>query len=186
MRKVFIRDHYYGVMNHHIMGETFQWLKIEIQSERIRGNYQHLLYKTKDIEVTNENVFSGTGEIIFSGNGKIRELLLGAADSLILLQDSILAADFSTKQEILSSTFPSLVKFSGPGILFVSGEDFVEFYIEEGETMEVKTDCIIAMDNTLTYQLGTTFSVVSGPGAVLLKSFIPKKEPRELSLFDRL
>jgi hypothetical protein len=51
--------------------------------------------------------------------------------------------------------------------------------------------CIVAMDGTVTFELGSRFSTLSGPGAVLLKSFIPfkedvVKESTEFSLFDQL
>jgi uncharacterized protein (AIM24 family) len=178
-------------MQHQILGEVYQWLKIEMESESIRGNYRNLLCKSEDIKIGEGNVFSGTGELVLSGNGKIKELYMGDTDSILLTRNNMLAADITTGETPFSTNYLSLVKFSGPGTVFVSGKEFAEFYLKEEETVEVRTVCIVAMDGTVTFELGSRFSTLSGPGAVLLKSFIPfkedvVKESTEFSLFDQL
>ncbi len=157
-------------------------MRIHLQLESVRGNYAALLTKGQGIKVENE-MFSGIGYLIFAGNGKIREFSLGDADSIIVSQESILAQDITTRNEPLSTSFLSLVKISGPGMVFVRGEDFVEFYLDEEETTEVRTVCIVAMDSTITYQLASPFSALSGPGAVLLKS--AAREPEKFPFFEQ-
>lgn len=171
-------------MHHEISGELFQWLKVELQSESVQGDSAQLLCKSEDISVTDDTFF-GTGYLIFSANGRIKEFYLHAADSIIIAKPCILAADITTKRESLSTNYVSLLKVSGPGTIFVHGKDFVEFYLEEEENIEVRTACITALDSTVAYELGRTFSQLTGPGAVLLKNFVLKEEQKG-SLFDRL
>lgn len=166
-------------MQHEIVGEQFQCLKIEIQSERVRGTYQKLLHKSDGVTLGDGNIFSGTGSLIFCGNGKIKQLYMGVTDSIILNEACILAAGIETGQEPLSTNYVSLVQFFGPGEVFICGKEFVEFYLEKGETGEVRTQCIIAMDSSVTFRLGSRYSVLTGPGAVLLESVIGEKELKE-------
>lgn len=175
-------------MQHEIAGDLVQWLKIEMESESIRGDYTKLLCKSEEIKIRGETVFFGTGYLIFSGDGKIKQFYLGAEESIVLREESVLAADITTEGEPLSTNYLSLVTLSGPGAVFIHGNgDFAEFYLEKGETVEVRTSCITAMDSTVTYQLGSRFSTLSGPGAVLLQSSIPeeKEEPKEFPFLDR-
>jgi uncharacterized protein (AIM24 family) len=181
--KAFICTPHIIKMQHEIVGDLFQWLRIEIQSESIQGDHEKLLCRSEGIKTTDNNFF-GTGWLIFSGNGKIKEFYLHAQDTIVISEQCILAADITTKQESISTTYINLVRVSGPGTLFVCGEDFSEFYLDEHKTVEVRTSCIVALDSTVTFNVDTTFSSLSGPGAVLLKIFIPG-EKREF-LFDRL
>lgn len=172
-------------MHHEILGDLYQWLKIEIRSESIQGNYQNLLCKSKEIGVRDETVFFGTGWLIFTGNGKIKEFYLSGRDTVVFSEKRILAADVTVKQESLSTNYVSLSRVTGPGTVFLFGKDFVEFYLEENETIEVKTKCITALDSTITFNLDSNFSVLTGVGAVLLEGHIPE-EHKVGSLFDRL
>lgn len=186
MRKVFIDAQYIIKMQHEIRGDLVQWLRIEMESESIRGDYARLLCKGEDIAVRGETVFFGTGYLVFSGNGKIKHLCLGAGESIILKEGSVVATDIATEGEPISTNYLSLITFSGPGTVFICGSDFAEFYLEKGETVEARTSCIIAMDSTVTYRLGSRFSTLSGPGAILLQSTVPREEePREFPFFDQ-
>jgi len=176
MRNLFIDTYYITKMQHEIVGEQFQCLKITMQSERVRGTYQKLLCKSEGINLGDGNIFSGTGDLIFSGNGKIKQLYMGSADSIVLKEECILAADTETGQELLSTNYVSLVQFFGPGEVFICGKDFTEFYLEEKKTVEVRTQCITAMDSSVTFRLGSRFSELTGPGAILLESVIPEEE----------
>ena len=169
------------------MGNQIQWLKIVMQSESIQGDYKRLLCKSEGI-TANKTVFSGTGNLFFSGSGKIKQFYLDAQDSIVLKKTSVIVTDITTEQNPLSASYLDLVTFSGPGAVFVCGKgDFVEFYLEEGETVKARTQCIIAMDSTVKFELGSRFSELSGPGAVLLESAIPEEEEsKELTFFDRL
>lgn len=157
-------------MRHEILGDQFQWLKLHLQQESIGGKYEALLYKSSEIKIEDEKVFSGIGILIFSGNGKIKEFYIGDRDTVIFSQDKILVHERTVRQEIQPTSYATFVKVSGPGIVFVSGREFVEFYLEEGESADVRTSSMVAMDSTVTYQVGSTLSTVSGPGAVLLEN----------------
>lgn len=169
-------------MHHEIVGDPFQWLKIELRSESIQGDTKKLLCKSEGIKVTDSDFF-GTGWFILVGNGKIKEFYLHAADSIVVSEECILAADITTKQEHLPD-YTSFVRVSGPGTLFVHGEDFAEFLLEEHETVEMRTASIAALDSTVHFEPGNPFSKLSGPGAVLLKNII--SEERRGFLFDQL
>jgi len=179
VRNLFIDTQHITKMQHEIVGEQFQCLKITMQSERVRGTYQKLLCKSEGINLGDGNIFSGTGALIFSGNGKIKQLYMGSADSIVLKEECILAADVETGQELLSTNYVSLVQFFGPGEVFICGKDFVEYYLEEKKTVEVRTQCITAMDSSVTFRLGSRFSELTGPGAILLESVIPEEESAE-------
>ncbi|MBU6998749.1 MAG: AIM24 family protein [Theionarchaea archaeon] len=174
-------------MQHEISGELFQWLRITISSESVWGSRRHLLCKSEEVQSRGENLFFGTGWIVFAGNGKIREFYLHAADSLVFREASLLASDVTANQTSLSSPYMSLVKVSGPGVVFAHGKDFAEFYLEESEFVEARTDCIAAMDDSVTFELGAKTSVLSGPGAVLMEcAFSEKEESAPYAFFDQV
>jgi uncharacterized protein (AIM24 family) len=185
MRKVFIVLITSITMHHEILGELFQWLKIQLQSESVLGDHTYLLCRSEDIKI-NDNTFFGTGWLIFSGNGMIKEFYLHAAESIVIAEGCILATDITAKEEPLSTNYVSLLKVSGPGTIFVHGKDFVEFYIEELESIQVRTPCITALDSTITYDLDRSFSKLTGPGAVLLKRVAPEAAEQPASIFDQL
>jgi uncharacterized protein (AIM24 family) len=176
-------------MQYTILGDTFQRLKVELTSEKIWGDYTKLLLKSEGIIPRDNNIFSGTGTLIFSGNGRIKEFVLSSGDTIILRRDSIVAADTTTAQTPVSTSYASWVEFAGPGTVFINGKEFIEFYIEEEEITEVRTQCIVAMDSTLTYEPGSRFTVLIGPGAVLLETIIhtePEDTETKFSFFDQV
>lgn len=174
-------------MQHEILGELFQWLRIDISSESVWGSQRYLLCRSEEIQNRGENVFFGTGWIVFAGDGKIREFYLHAADSLIFNEANLLASDVTATHTSFPATYVSLVKVSGPGVVFARGKDFAEFYLEESEFMEARTDCIAAMDDSITFELGAKTSVLSGPGAVLLEcAFSEKEESKPYAFFDQV
>ncbi|MGD2250633.1 MAG: AIM24 family protein [Candidatus Methanofastidiosia archaeon] len=176
-------------MQYTIVGDTFQGLKVELTSEKIWGDYTKLLSKSEGVTPGDNNIFSGTGILIFSGNGQIKEFVLSTGDTIILRRDSIVAADTTTTQTSISTPYASWVEFTGPGTVFINGKEFIEFYIEEEDIKEVRTCCIVAMDSTLTYEPGSRFTVLVGPGAVLLETIIhtePEDTETKFSFFDQV
>lgn len=174
-------------MQYTIFGDTFQGLKVELTSEKIWGDYTKVLLKSEGVTPGDNNIFSGTGLLIFSGNGQIKEFVLSSGDTIILKRDNIIAADTTTTQTPVSTSYASWVEFSGPGTVFINGKEFIEFYIEEEDIREVRTCCIVAMDSTLTYEPGSRFTVLIGPGAVLLENIIEKtKDEEKFSFFDQV
>ncbi|MBU7031855.1 MAG: AIM24 family protein [Theionarchaea archaeon] len=169
-----------------------QWLKIILSSESVQGDSARLLCRSGAILLEEGNLFSGTGWLIFTANGKIKELHLGDADSILISENALLASDITINQEDLSTVYLHLVKVSGPGRIFISGGgDFIEYFLEIEETAEVRTSSIIALDNTISFQIGSQFSSLTGPGAVLLTSIIETERKHEapekgFSLFDQL
>jgi uncharacterized protein (AIM24 family) len=179
-------------MHHEIVGEMSQWLKIILSSESVQGDSARLLCRSGAIQLEEGNLFSGTGWLIFTANGKIKEFFLGDADSIIVSRNTLLASDITVDQEDLSTNYLPLVRVSGPGSIFIAGGgDFIEYFLEVEETAEVRTPSIVALDNTISFQIGSQFSSITGPGAVLLTSIIEIEKKQEspekgFSLFDQL
>ncbi|MBU7043108.1 MAG: AIM24 family protein [Theionarchaea archaeon] len=179
-------------MHHEIAGELSQWLKVILNEERIRADAACLLCRSGDITLERENIFSGTGWLFFTAQGKIKEFFLEDAETIIISKHSLLASHITVEQEDLSTQYLTLVKVCGPGSIFITGKgDFVEYFLEEEETAEVRTSSLTAIDTTVSFHMGSQFSRLTGPGAVILSSILdmekkPEPSQTEFSLFDQL
>jgi hypothetical protein len=179
-------------MHHEIAGELSQWLKLVLSSESVRGDSTYLLCRSGDINLEQGNIFSGTGWLIFTANGKIKEFLLSDGQAITISQHSLLASEITVSQEALSTNYLPLTSVSGPGSIFITGKgEFIEYFLEEGDTMEVRTTNLIALDNTISFQIGSQFSSLTGPGAVMITSAMETEKKQEssekgFSLFDQL
>jgi uncharacterized protein (AIM24 family) len=179
-------------MHHEIVGELSQWLKLIVSAESVRGDSTYLLCRSGAINLEEGNIFSGTGWLIFTANGKIKEFLLSDTQAITISKHSLLASEITVTQEPLSTNYLSLIRISGPGSIFITGKgEFIDYYLEEGDTMEARTANIIALDTTISFQMGSQFSSLTGPGAVMLTSVIETENPQEspekgFSLFDQL
>jgi uncharacterized protein (AIM24 family) len=89
-----------------------------------------------------------------------------------------------------------LEKLTGPGTVFIhGGGDFVEFTLKSGETLQVDTGCIVAFDETVSYDIqlaggiktalfggeGLFLATLTGPGRVIIQSLTLEKLRRELA-----
>jgi uncharacterized protein (AIM24 family) len=89
-----------------------------------------------------------------------------------------------------------LEKLTGPGKVFIhGGGDFVEFNLNIGEQLQVSTGCIVAFDDTVTYDIqvaggiktalfggeGFFLATLTGPGRVIIQSLAVERLRRELA-----
>jgi len=89
-----------------------------------------------------------------------------------------------------------LEKLTGPGTVFIhGGGDFVEFELQPGEVLQVDTGCIVAFDESVTYDIqlaggiktaifggeGLFLATLTGPGRVIIQSMTLQKLRRELT-----
>ncbi|MBM3728927.1 MAG: TIGR00266 family protein [Acidobacteria bacterium] len=148
------------------------------------------------------------GEVGFAGNypGRIQAFELRAGQSLMVQRDSFLAAQISVQlnialvKKIGAGFFGGegfiLERLTGPGIVFIhGGGDFVEFMLAAGEVLQVDTGCIVAFDETVSYDIeyvggikkaifggeGLFLTTMQGPGRVIVQSMTLEKLRRELA-----
>ncbi len=164
--------------------------------------------------VTGESLFltyfraNGPGEVGFAGNypGKIQAFDLAAGQSIMAQRDAFLFAQPSVTLYValvkkLGVGFFGgegfiLEKLTGPGTVFIhAGGDFVEFYLNAGESLQVDTGCIVAFDETVDYDIqlaggiktalfggeGFFLATMTGPGRVIVQSMTINKLRRELA-----
>jgi uncharacterized protein (AIM24 family) len=88
-----------------------------------------------------------------------------------------------------------LQKLTGPGTAFIhAGGDFVEFNLGPGEMLQVDTGCIVAFDDSVTYDVqfaggisssifggeGLFLATLQGPGKAIVQTMTLSKLRREL------
>jgi uncharacterized protein (TIGR00266 family) len=150
------------------------------------------------------------GEVGFAGNypGRIQVFELIAGQSVLVQRDSFLFAQTSVQLNIalvkkLGAGFLGgegfiLQKLTGPGTVFIhGGGDFVEFTLAPGEMLQVDTGCIVAFDESVSYDIqfvggiktaifggeGIFLAHLQGPGRVIVQSMTLEKMRRELTPF---
>ncbi len=89
-----------------------------------------------------------------------------------------------------------LERLTGPGKVFIhGGGDFVEFSLNMGQTLQVNTGCIVAFDESVSYDIqmvggiktaifggeGLFLATLTGPGRVIVQSMTLEKLRRELA-----
>jgi len=164
--------------------------------------------------VTGESLFltyfraNGPGEVGFAGNypGKIQAFDLAAGQSIMAQRDAFLFAQptvtlyVALVKKLGVGFFGGegfiLEKLTGPGTVFIhAGGDFVEFYLNAGESLQVDTGCIVAFDETVDYDIqlaggiktalfggeGFFLATMTGPGRVIVQSMTINKLRRELA-----
>jgi uncharacterized protein (TIGR00266 family) len=164
--------------------------------------------------VMGESVFltyfrsNGNGEVGFAGNypGKITVFDLEAGRSVLAQRDAFVLAETSVQLNValvkkLGAGFFGgegfiLERLTGPGKVFIhGGGDFVEFSLNMGETLQVNTGCIVAFDESVSYDIqmvggiktaifggeGLFLATLTGPGRVIVQSMTLEKLRRELA-----
>jgi uncharacterized protein (TIGR00266 family) len=148
------------------------------------------------------------GEVGFAGSypGHIQVFELGPYQTVLVQRDSFLFAQSSVQLNIalvkkLGAGFFGgegfiLEKLTGPGTVFIhGGGDFVEFVLQPGEVVQVDTGCIVAFDETVSYDIemaggiktaifggeGLFLATLTGPGRVVIQSMTLEKMRRELA-----
>ena len=164
--------------------------------------------------VTGESLFvtffhaNGPGEVGFAGSypGKIQALDLGPGQVMLAQRDAFLFAQPTVQLSVaftkkLGAGFFGgegfiLEKLIGPGLVFIhAGGDFVEFNLGPGQTVQVETGCIVAFEESVSYDIqfvggiktaifggeGMFLASLTGPGRVVLQSMTLQKMRRELA-----
>ena len=164
--------------------------------------------------VMGESVFltyfrsNGNGEVGFAGNypGKITVFDLEAGRSVLAQRDAFVLAETTVQLSValvkkLGAGFFGgegfiLERLTGPGKVFIhGGGDFVEFSLNMGETLQVNTGCIVAFDESVSYDIemvggiktaifggeGLFLATLTGPGRVIVQSMTLEKLRRELA-----
>lgn len=150
----------------------------------------------------------GEGEVGFAGSypGRIQVFDLAAGQSILAQRDSFLFAQSTVQLNIalvkkLGAGFLGgegfiLEKLTGPGSVFIhGGGDFIEFQLGPGEQLQVDTGCIVAFDESVTYDIqlaggirtaifggeGLFLATLTGPGRAIVQSMTLEKMRRELA-----
>ena len=148
--------------------------------------------------VMGESVFltyfrcEGEGEVGFAGNypGKITVFDLEPGRSVLAQRDSFVLAESSVQLNValvkkLGAGFFGgegfiLEKLTGPGKAFIhGGGDFVEFSLNMGEVLQVNTGCIVAFDESVSYDIqmvGGIKTAIFGGNNARLYRVTPKQQ----------
>ncbi len=148
------------------------------------------------------------GEVGLAGDypGRIQVFELTAGQSVLVQRDSFVCAQSTVQLNIafvkrigagfLGGEGFILEKLTGPGTVFIhGGGDFVEFTLGAGETLQVDTGCIVAFDESVTYDIqlaggiktalfggeGLFLATLTGPGRVIVQSMTLEKLRRQLT-----
>lgn len=148
------------------------------------------------------------GEVGFAGSypGRIQNFDLSAGQTVMVQRDSFLFAQTTVQLNIalvkkLGAGFFGgegfiLEKLTGPGQVFIhGGGDFVEFTLHPGEALQVDTGCVVAFDESVSYDIqfvggiktaifggeGIFLATLTGPGRVIVQSMTLEKMRRELA-----
>ncbi|MBY0504590.1 MAG: TIGR00266 family protein [Bryobacteraceae bacterium] len=151
---------------------------------------------------------NGAGEVGFAGSypGRIQPFDLRPGQTILVQRDSFLAAQTGVTLNIaftkkLGAGFFGgegfiLEKLSGPGTVFIhGGGDFIEFDLKPGEMLQVDTGCIVAFDESVSYDIqfvggiktaifggeGLFLATLTGPGRAIVQSMTLEKMRRELA-----
>ena len=150
----------------------------------------------------------GPGEVGFAGNypGKITVFDLESGRSVFAQRDAFVLAESSVQLNValvkkLGAGFLGgegfiLERLTGPGKVFIhGGGDFVEFSLNMGEVLQINTGCIVAFDESVSYDIqmvggiktaifggeGLFLATMTGPGRVIVQSMTLEKLRRELA-----
>ncbi len=182
---------------------------------RMSGNTlgQKLLGALKR-SVTGESLFlthfraeGGEGEVGFAGSypGRLQVFELAPGQTVLAQRDGFVCAQIGVQLSVaftkkLGAGFFGgegfiLEKLTGPGTVFIhGGGDFVEFNLGPGETIQVDTGCIVAFDESVTYDIqlaggiktaifggeGLFLATLTGPGRAIIQTMTLEKMRREL------
>ncbi len=150
--------------------------------------------------------FEGEGEVGFAGDFPGRILPIGLSQEAILAQkDAFLAAigeidlSIALQKRIGGALFGGegfiVERLSGDGVVFIhAGGDLVTFELAPGETIRVDTGCVVAWDESVSYDVqfvggiktalfggeGLFLTTLTGPGTVVIQTMTLSKLRRQL------
>lgn len=149
----------------------------------------------------------GKGEVGFAGDfpGRIQAFEMAAGQAVLVQRDGFIVAERTVKLDIaftkkIGAGFFGgegfiLQKLTGPGVAFIhGGGDFVEFSLDPGEILQVDTGCIVAFDESISYDVqmaggiatsifggeGLFLATLTGPGKAWIQTMTLSKLRREL------
>ena len=187
---------------------------VEWETRMTGGTFGEKLMGALRRTVLGESLFltyfraSSSGEVGFAGHypGRIQVFELAPNQSILAQRDAFLFAQPSVQLNValvkrLGAGFFGgegfiLEKLTGPGAVFIhAGGDFVEFDLPPGQTLQVETGCIVAFDETVTYDIqfvggiktaifggeGLFLATLTGPGRVIVQSMTLQRMRRELA-----
>jgi len=164
--------------------------------------------------ITGESLFvtyfrtDSPGEVGFAGHypGKIQAFNLMPNASVLVQRDAFLFAESTVQYNValvkkLGAGFFGgegfiLEKFTGPGVAFIhAGGDFIDFDLEQGQTLQVEAGCIVAFDESVDYDFqfvggvktalfggeGLFLATLTGPGHVIVQSMTIERLRREIA-----
>ena len=142
--------------------------------------------------------------------GKLQMFDLAPGQSLLVQRDALLLAQspvqlsIATVKRLGSNFFGSegviLEKLTGPCMIFTyAGGDFVEFYLQPGQTIQFETGCLVGFDETVQYDIqmatgikpsifksdGLSLTTLTGPGRVIAQSMTLPRLRRDLVPGDK-
>ncbi len=139
----------------------------------------------------------GEGLVAFGGNapGTIKEIEIASGKEFIAQKDAFLCAEDGIElsvafQKKLGSTFFGgegfiLERLAGEGTAFIHAcGDFIEFDLEQGQTMKVDTGSVVGWEGTVNYDIekvpgiktmffggeGLFLTSLTGPGKIIIQS----------------
>src|SRR5580704_829647 len=154
----------------------------------------------------------GPGEVGFAGNypGKLTVFDLEPGRSVLAQRDAFVLAESTVQLNValvkkLGAGFFGgegfiLEKLTGPGKVFIhGGGDFVEFSLNMGEVLQVNTGCIVAFDESVSYDIqmvsgiktalfggeGFFLATLTGPGRVIVQSMTLERLRQELAPYRK-
>ncbi len=149
------------------------------------------------------------GEVGFAGDypGRVQVFDLAPGQTIFAQRDAFVVAQNTVQLSValvkkLGAGFFGgegfvLEKLTGPGAAFIhGGGDFLTFDLKSGEVLQVDTGCIVAFDETVSYDIqfvggiktaifggeGLFLATMTGPGRVIVQSMTLEKLRRELSV----
>ncbi|MBI1357057.1 MAG: TIGR00266 family protein [Acidobacteria bacterium] len=187
---------------------------VEWQTKMTGEGIGQKLFGALKRKLTGESLFlthfrlSGAkGEVGFAGDfpGRIQAFELGAGQAVLVQRDGFVAAEASVTLDIAftkkigAGLFGGegfiLQKLTGPGTAFIhGGGDFVEFTLGSGESLQIDTGCVVAFDESVSYDVqfaggiassifggeGLFLATLTGPGRAIIQTMTLSKLRREL------
>ena len=193
---------------------VYKTTNVEWQTQMSGKGIGDKLFGALKRKLTGESLFvthfktnSAGADVGFAGDfpGRIQAFDLKAGQSVLVQRDGFICAEASVKLDIAftkkigAGLFGGegfiLQKLTGPGTAFIhGGGDFVEFELAAGETLQIDTGCVVAFDDSVSYDVqfaggiatgifggeGLFLATLTGPGRAIVQTMTLSKLRREL------
>lgn len=193
---------------------VYKTANVEWQTQMTGKGIGDKLFGALKRKLTGESLFvthfktnSPGADVGFAGDfpGRIQAFQLAPGQSVLVQRDGFICAEASVKLDIAftkkigAGLFGGegfiLQKLTGPGTAFIhGGGDFIEFELGPGETLQVDTGCVVAFDESVSYDVqfaggiatgifggeGLFLATLTGPGRAIVQTMTLAKLRREL------